>query len=138
VAQDFPFPVLPLSNDRLPFANPPGGGGKVVGIASSGKKALDLFSGSGSVAKRLTELGYEVVTLDINPRCRPTIVVDILRWQYRKKFHPGYFDLVVASPPCEMYSQARTTSPRDFDRPDKIVKKNTRNYSLPSTSEVVD
>ena len=75
------------------------------------------------MANRLTELGYEVVTLDINPRCRPTIVCDILRRQYRKQFNPGDFDLIFASPPCEMYSQARTTKGRDFVHADKLVKK---------------
>ena len=84
---------------------------------------LDLFSGSGSVAKRLTELGYDVITLDVNPRCNPKIVADILRWPYRKYFSVGHFDIITASPPCEAYSQARTTKPRNFELADKIVKR---------------
>ena len=87
------------------------------------KKALDLFCGSGSVAKRLLELGYDVISLDINPRFKPTRVSDIFRWNYRKQFQPGYFELVTASPPCEQYSQARTTKGRDYDYADQCVRK---------------
>ena len=36
-------------------------------------RVLDLFSGTGSVGKRLTELGYEVVYLDINPKYSPPL-----------------------------------------------------------------
>ena len=50
------------------------------------KRALDLFSGSKSVSNRLRELGYEVVSLDINPRYKPDICVDILQWQYAKMY----------------------------------------------------
>ena len=62
---------------------------------------LDLFSGDGSVAKRLSELGYEVVTVDINPRHRPSIVVDIIKWRYQETFPKGHFDLIVGRIPPE-------------------------------------
>ena len=105
--------AVPVPNpSRLPF-----------GEQKKPKRALELFCGTGSVAKRLRELGYEVVTLDINPRFRPTISVDILRWGYRRIFSPGYFDLIVASPPCENYSQAKTTKDRDLAYADKCVRK---------------
>ena len=87
------------------------------------KRVLDLFCGSGSVSKRLKELGYDVISLDINHRCHPTILCNILRWKYRQQFPPGYFEVVVASPPCEQYSQARTTKPREFEYSDRVVKK---------------
>jgi hypothetical protein len=67
-------------------------------------------------------LGYDVVTLEINPRCLAHIIRDILKWQSRKAFQPGDFDLVVASPPCIAYSQATTTKPREFSHADRIVK----------------
>lgn len=87
------------------------------------KIALDLFSGSGSVAKRLRELGYRVVTVDINPRCCPDIIADVNRWPYKKYFGVGYFDLITASPPCEAYSQALTTKARDVRSANRLVKK---------------
>jgi site-specific DNA-cytosine methylase len=87
------------------------------------KRALDLFSGTGSVGDRLRELGYEVVSLDVNPGCRPTIVVDILDWQFRRQYPPGYFDVITASTPCTEYSQAKTTAPRRYDLADALVRK---------------
>ena len=47
-------------------------------------RALDLFSGTGSVANRLRELGYEVVTLDIDPRTNPTICCSVGEWDYSR------------------------------------------------------
>ena len=41
------------------------GGGSVTGGPT--RKALDLFSGSKSITRRLRELGFEVISLDINP-----------------------------------------------------------------------
>ena len=73
------------------------------------------------MANRLRQLGYEVVTLDRVYRYCPTIWTDILRWQYRKWFSPGHFYHIVASPPCEEYSQAKTTKERNLAYADKCV-----------------
>ena len=83
-------------------------------------KALDLFSGTGSVARRLSELGYDVVSLDIDPRSGSTITMDLLDWTYTV-YPPGYFKIVAASVPCAEYSIAKTTAPRDFERADELV-----------------
>jgi len=72
-------------------------------------RLLDLFTGSGSVAKVAKELGYEVVTLDIDPRCKPTIVADVLYWDYRV-FAPNHFDVIWCSIPCETFSAARRSN----------------------------
>ena len=45
--------------------------------------ALDLFSGTKSVTEALRGLGYQVVTLDSDPKTGPDICVDILQWNYR-------------------------------------------------------
>ena len=63
------------------------------------KRALDLFSGSGSVADALRKKGYEVYSVDIDPRCKANFVVDILEWPVEKLFKPRFFDLIAASPP---------------------------------------
>ena len=55
------------------------------------KKALDLFSGSGSVGQRLREWGYDVTTVDINPSAGATYTADILQWRYAKLFPPTLF-----------------------------------------------
>ena len=85
--------------------------------------ALDLFCGTGAVGRRLTQLGYRVVTLDINPRTKPTVLCDILEWKFDRQFPRGYFDVIAASVPCTQYSQARTTRERDFGHADAVVKK---------------
>ena len=70
-------------------------------------KAFDLFTGTGSVANRLRELGYHVTTLDIRPSCDPNICVDILTWRYWEVFSPGDFEVIGASVPCTEYSLAK-------------------------------
>ena len=68
---------------------------------------LDLFTGTGSVARAAEELGYSVTSLDIDPKFRPTHVADINSFDYKSHFKPGDFDIIWASPPCQYFSQAR-------------------------------
>ena len=42
---------------------------------------LDLFSGTGSVGQALKNLGFTVISLDINPKFKPNLVCDILKWK---------------------------------------------------------
>ena len=78
-------------------------------------RALDLFSGTGSVANRLRELGFEVITLDIDPRTNPTICCSVEEWDY-SQYSPGVFKVIAASVPCADYSLAKTSAPREFER----------------------
>jgi hypothetical protein len=64
---------------------------------------LDLFSGTGSVGKVASQMGYEVTSLDLKGA---DINCDILEWNY-KKYEPGHFDVIWCSPPCETFSIAR-------------------------------
>lgn len=67
-------------------------------------RILDLFSGTGSIARTAEELGYEVISLDIsNTHHTPTIQTNILDWDY-KVYPKGYFDVIWASPPCNTFS----------------------------------
>ena len=50
---------------------------------SSKPRVLDLFSGTGSVGQTFEEQGYEVVSLDIEKHFKPTIVADVLKWDYK-------------------------------------------------------
>ena len=69
-----------------------------VGTGGQTRRALDLFSGTASVARVLIGRGYEVMSLDIDPRYNPTVCVDIFDWDYHQ-YPPGYFSLITASPP---------------------------------------
>ena len=70
-------------------------------------KLLDLYTGTGSVSKIASEMGFEVVTLDIDSRCKPDLCVDVLDFDYESAFKKGSFDVVWASPDCRMFSRAR-------------------------------
>jgi len=69
-------------------------------------RLLDLFTGTQSVAKVARELGFDVLTLDINPACKADITMCITEWDYTS-FPSGHFDIIWASPPCQTFSCAR-------------------------------
>ena len=86
-------------------------------------KLLELFSGTGSVGTVAKEMGWEVVSLDIDPKCEATHVADILSWDHRL-YPRGHFHFVWASPVCTHYSIARTTGgPRDLLSADRLVRR---------------
>ena len=86
-------------------------------------RCLELFAGTGSIGRAFERLGWEVVSLDIDPKCEPTHVADIRDWDYRV-YPRGYFDFVWASPVCQHYSVARTTGgPRDLLSADRLVRR---------------
>ena len=87
------------------------------------KKALDIFTGSGSVADALRKEGYEVFTLDIDPQSKANFTIDVLEWQVEKLFKPGFFHLVAASPPCTEYSSCMTRRPREMEKADLLVQR---------------
>ena len=67
-------------------------------------RILDLFSGTHSLANAARPLGHEVVTLD---NALPAdIQCDFLEWDCAT-YPPGHFDLIGASPPCAVWSNAR-------------------------------
>ena len=84
---------------------------------------LELFSGTGSVGKVCKEIGWSVISLDIDPRA--DIVCDILEWDYTT-YPKDYFSLIWASPPCTEYSCMNYCRPEkvcDLESADKLVKK---------------
>ena len=48
-------------------------------------RLLELFSGTGSVGRAFRERGWEVTSLDMDPKARPTIVADIMTWDYIRR-----------------------------------------------------
>jgi hypothetical protein len=72
-------------------------------------KVLELFKGSGSITKFYeNNNNVEVISLDILQKYKPTIVSDIMQFDY-KQFDIGYFDIIWASPECKVYSQLQYT-----------------------------
>ena len=87
------------------------------------KRALDLFCGTGSVTRELEQQGFEVVTLDWDPKCGAMHKVDLMEWDYRSAYPRGSFEVIFASPPCEHFSRARTTAPRDLELAGRVVRR---------------
>jgi len=92
------------------------------GSVQNRKVVLDLFSGTGSVAKVLEGWGYEVITVDSESKWNPKVCVDIMLWDHCK-LSPIFFDLIAASPPCTEFSVDKTIGERHLDVAISIVKK---------------
>ena len=73
-------------------------------------RLLELFCGTKSVGKAVGHRFSEVISLDLDPKASPTIVADILTWDYRV-FPVGHFHTIWASPPCTEYSKLNEWKP---------------------------
>ena len=85
-------------------------------------RLLELFSGTGSVGHVFSSEGWEVVSLDLDPKTDATVHEDTLSWDHAV-FRPGHFDAIWASPCCTRYSRARTKAktPRGLSLADSLV-----------------
>ena len=92
-------------------------------------RLLELFSGTKSVSRVARELGWETVSLDIDPRHGPDLCMDIMDFD-ETQYPKDYFDFIWASPDCRAYSVARTHAkiPQDeaMAASDKLVAKTLR------------
>ena len=86
-------------------------------------KMLDLFCGTGSVGRAYKKLGFDVWTVDNDPRWTPDILVDVLEWDYKRDLRPGEFEVVAAGVPCTEYSRALTTRKRNLEGADRLVQR---------------
>ena len=64
-------------------------------------RVLDLFAGLGGWSAAFRDRGHEVVTIDIDPSFKPTIIKDVM--SMTAEDCAGY-DIILASPPCECFS----------------------------------
>jgi len=85
---------------------------------------LELFSGTCSIGKVAKIYGWDVVSVDLDNKFKPTHNEDILTFNYQQ-YPPGHFSLVWASPPCTKYSIASRVpfAKRDLIVADQTVKK---------------
>ena len=83
---------------------------------------LELFAGTKSVGKVFEAAGWQVTSVDLEACFSPTLCMNVLDLQ--PEDIEDRVDLVWASPPCTMYSLARTTGgPRDLEGSDRMVQK---------------
>lgn len=96
---------------------------------------LELFCGTKSVGKVASENGYEVISVDINPKCNPDVCIDIMRFDF-KQYVPFTFDIIWASPPCNTFSNFNNCR----YSPDEILhRQNTMGVPmLKKTLEIID
>jgi site-specific DNA-cytosine methylase len=87
-------------------------------------RLLELFSGTKSVSKAIGSRFDEIVSVDILEKFEPSVVSDIMSWNY-KIYPPGHFDAIWASPPCTEYSKMKYISgaPRNLKMADEIVQR---------------
>ena len=89
-------------------------------------RLLELFSGTRSVPKVAKSLGWETVSLDIDPKYNPDLCMDILNFN-ETQYPREHFDFVWSSPDCRAYSSARTTATVDresaMQQSDQLVAK---------------
>ena len=69
---------------------------------------LECFSGTGSVKKCCDELGWNVISVDIDPESKPTHLCSILDFDY-KQYPKNYFSVCWFSPPCCAYSNLQNS-----------------------------
>ena len=74
------------------------------------------------MGKVFSSQGWEVVSLDADPKTEANIHEDILTWDFTT-YPPGYFDAIWASPCCTHYSCARrgAKTPRNLALADSLV-----------------
>ena len=63
------------------------------------------------------------MSLDIDPKTGADVICDLLTWEYTDSLEPPA--VIWCSPPCTMYSRARTRAktPRDLEGADKLVQR---------------
>jgi len=84
-------------------------------------RLLELFSGTGSVGRAFTARGWEVVSVDLDPRANATFCCDVAQWDCTGI---GEVDAIWTSPPCTHYSAARSRGGgRDLETSDALVRK---------------
>ena len=66
-------------------------------------KVLELFCGTKSFSKECERVGWQCTTLDNDSKFQPSILVDIMEWDY-SDFGP--IDVFWAGTPCTLFSNA--------------------------------
>ena len=82
-------------------------------------RLLSLFHGTGSIAQFFENAGWDVVSIDIDPKSPASFCQDIRTWDWTTQEN---FDVIWAGPPCENYSVANTRGKRNYLLADSLVR----------------
>ena len=86
----------------------------------------ELFSGTGSVGRAFRARGYDIISVDADPKARASITRDILDFDVAE-LGGRRVDTVWASPPYAHYSRARSgTTTEELAGPNELVRKTLR------------
>ena len=81
---------------------------------------LELFAGTGSIGRAFTDIGWQVTSVDLDPKAKATYTADVTTWEPPEGV---VFDCVWSSPPCTEFSRALTSRPRDLDAGLRIARR---------------
>jgi len=73
------------------------------------KLCVDICSGKGGFSKAFKDHGWDVVTIDILKKFKPTIQADVRHLPLREDLKP---EILLASPPCTHFSLSNPRWPR--------------------------
>ena len=94
-------------------------------------RILEIFCGTKSFTK-VWEGEAEIITIDIMKKFKPTIVADLLTFDYKEHFKPGEFDIIWSGTPCNTFSNA-------YNRPGQLEKRDRIGRPLlHKTLEIID
>ena len=93
-------------------------------------RILELFCGTKSIGKVFESHGWEVTSVDIDPKFKPTHVSDIMNWNYQQ-FQPSEFDVIWASPPCNTFSLLRGPLKTQLGWTQEKIEQDIQNIGLP-------
>lgn len=80
---------------------------------------LDLCAGLKGASQAMKERGWQVITLDIDPRFKCDITADVREWHYPAEFPRP--DLIWASPPCDEFARESMPWSKTGKTPDMSI-----------------